>query len=157
MRIWLPKNKPILGGFTIVTEILWNGAEIGITKSFQEEPTRNELADRLQAQLKTVFFEFDKSDLSDLTRRVLQDNARILKLNPGLDVVIEGHCDDRGTIEYNLALGQRRAASVRDYLVSLGVDTGRLRTVSFGEEKPVTPGSNESSWSRNRRGEFTVE
>jgi len=123
----------------------------------EEQPTRTEVAARLEAQLKTIYFGYDKSDLSDVTRRVLQDNARILKLNTGLDVVIEGHCDERGTIEYNLALGQRRAAAVRDYLIGLGVDTGRLRTVSYGEERPVAHGNDESAWSRNRRGEFGVE
>lgn len=123
----------------------------------EEQPTRSELAERLEAQLKTVFFGYDKSDLSDVTLRVLQDNARVLKLNPGLDVVIEGHCDERGTIEYNLALGQRRAASVRDYLIGLGVDANRLRTVSYGEERPVANGNDESAWSRNRRGQFVVE
>lgn len=121
------------------------------------QPTRDELKDELTEQLKSVYFEFNKEDLSDVTRRVLQDNARILKNNDSFDVVVEGHCDDRGTIEYNLALGQRRAAAVREYLVSLGISGSRLRTVSYGEERPAANGSGESVWSRNRRAEFVVE
>ena len=96
-------------------------------------------------------------DLTEVTRRVLEENAGILKGADGFDVVVEGHCDDRGTIEYNLALGQRRAAAVRGYLVSLGVSARQLRTVSYGEERPSVDGSGESFWSRNRRAEFVVE
>ena len=83
--------------------------------------------------------------------------AEFLKNNPGAAVLIEGHCDERGTPEYNMALGERRAASAKSYLVSLGVKGGGLSTVSFGEEKPVDPGHNEEAWAKNRRAHFVVK
>ena len=107
--------------------------------------------------LKTIYFEFDKSDLSETARTTLRQNAEWLKGNAQWNVVIEGHCDERGTIEYNLALGQRRASSVRDYLASLGIATARVRVVSYGEERPADPGHAEGSWAKNRRAESKVE
>jgi peptidoglycan-associated lipoprotein len=107
--------------------------------------------------LKTIYFAFDKSELTESARATLRQNANWLKANPDWGVVIEGHCDERGTIEYNLALGQRRASSVRDYLSSLGVESSRIRTVSFGEERPADPGHNEAAWAKNRRAESKVE
>ena len=121
------------------------------------ELSRADVQNIVQEQLRTVFFGYDQSDLSETTRRVLETNAKILSLNPGIDVVVEGHCDERGTIEYNLALAQRRAESVREYLTSLGVEADRLRTISYGEERPVDTGNSESAWSRNRRAAFMVE
>jgi len=107
--------------------------------------------------LKTVFFGYDKHDLTDETRRLLRENAVWIKNHPEYSVVIQGHCDERGTIEYNLALGQRRANALREYLVGLGADSGRMRIVSYGEERTVDPGHDESAWSQNRRGAFVVE
>jgi peptidoglycan-associated lipoprotein len=121
------------------------------------ELSRADQLRQLQDQLRTVYFGYDQSDLNETTRRVLDANAKVLSLSPQFSVVVQGHCDERGTIEYNLALGQRRAEAVREYLVTLGVEARRLRTVSFGEERPVDPGSGESAWSRNRRAEFVVE
>jgi peptidoglycan-associated lipoprotein len=88
---------------------------------------------------------------------VLQQNGDWLLGNPQYNIRIEGHCDERGTIEYNLALGERRASAVRDYLVSLGVDAFRIRIVSYGEEDPADPGHDEAAWARNRRGVFVIE
>jgi peptidoglycan-associated lipoprotein len=131
-------------------------------KGFQEpkpEPPIELTADQIKAQglLKTVYFDLDKHDLTDSTRTTLRANAEWLKANPKWKVVVEGHCDERGTTEYNLELGSRRSRAVRDFLVSLGVAESRLRTVSYGEERPAAPGHDESAWSRNRRAEFAVE
>ncbi len=111
----------------------------------------------VQRQMQTVYFEFDKYDLQADARQKLQSNAQILKDNPDFGVVVEGHCDERGTIEYNIALGERRASAVRDYLATLGVNRSRIRIRSWGEEKPAVRGSGESAWSQNRRAEFTIE
>jgi peptidoglycan-associated lipoprotein len=102
-----------------------------------------------------VYFNYDESSLSDDARAKLARNADLLKATQLL-VTIEGHADERGTNEYNLALGDRRANAVRDYLTSLGVDAGRLRTLSYGEERPVCTEVDESCWSQNRRGHMVI-
>lgn len=99
-----------------------------------------------------VFFEFDKSDLGPEARTTLERQAFFLRKYPSVSVVIEGHCDERGTREYNLALGERRASAVRDYLVSLGIDPSRVTTISYGKERPVNPASTDQAWAENRRG-----
>ena len=104
-----------------------------------------------------VFYDFDKSELRTDAVEQLKTNANWLKAKSGKKVVIEGHCDERGTNEYNLALGERRANSARDYIVKLGVDPARLKTVSFGEEKPFAEGHNEEAWAQNRRAHFVAE
>ena len=104
--------------------------------------------------LEIVYFEFNRSALTASTIATLDRNAEILKRNARVRVRIEGHCDERGTVEYNLALGDRRAAAVRDHLVARGVDRARLETVSFGEERPQDGSGNEAAWARNRRAEF---
>ncbi len=108
------------------------------------------------ADFKTVYFDFDKYNLVDSAKRALDLNAAILKGNPGVMIRIEGHCDERGTVEYNLALGERRAKSCRDYLTGLGIDGKRLEIISYGKERPAVMGSNEGAWAKNRRGEFKV-
>jgi peptidoglycan-associated lipoprotein len=104
----------------------------------------------------TVNFDFDKSDLTPEGRAILADNARKLEQNPEVFIRLEGHCDERGTVEYNLALGERRARSVRDYLVNFGISPGRMTVISYGKERPVDPGQNESAWAKNRRAEFVI-
>ena len=99
----------------------------------------------------TVYFGYDSSALSDDAQATLARQAGFLKGNPTLTVTIEGHCDERGTREYNLALGERRATAARDYLLAQGVDPARIRVISYGKERPVAAGSTESSWSKNRR------
>ncbi len=106
--------------------------------------------------LKPIFFEFDKSRLTPEARKTLEHNAEILKQHPDIRVRIEGHCDERGTIEYNLALGERRALSARNYLINLGIEPERLATISFGEERPADPRHNEEAWAKNRRDEFVA-
>ena len=103
-----------------------------------------------------VFFDFDKYDVRADQRGTVEALAAWLDSNPSVTLTIEGHCDERGTREYNLALGERRANSVRDYLVALGTNPARLTTVSYGEERPAVLGSNESAWAQNRRGVFVV-
>jgi len=103
-----------------------------------------------------VYFDFDQADLRPDARQRLADNARFMQENPTLQFTIEGHCDERGTNEYNLALGQRRAAAAKDYLSSLGVSAGRSRTISYGEERPVCTESTEACWQRNRRAHFVI-
>ena len=109
-----------------------------------------------EGRLETVYFEFDRSGLTEQARAALDRNAEFLVANPAINVRIEGHCDERGTIEYNLALGDRRASSAKDYLVLRGAAAERLEVVSFGEERPADPGQNEAAWARNRRAEFHV-
>ena len=103
-----------------------------------------------------VYFDFDKSELREDTKEVLDAKLAILTANSGAAIRIAGHTDERGSGEYNLQLGQRRAASVRDYLVERGVNTARVELVSYGEERPVCQDKNESCWSRNRRAEFEI-
>ncbi len=98
-----------------------------------------------------IHFEFDQSDLQEPAREKLAANARFLLAHPGFSVTIEGHCDERGTNEYNLALGDRRANNARDYMISLGVPAMAIKTLTYGEERPVCTESDESCWWRNRR------
>jgi len=104
--------------------------------------------------IEDVFFPFDKFDLDNEAMAILSKNARIIR-ETGVTILIEGHCDERGTVQYNLALGQKRADVVRDYLMSLGVARANLRTTSYGENKPFATGSDESTWAMNRRGHFS--
>lgn len=106
--------------------------------------------------LMPVFFELDSADLDDAGRAVANANADILRKNPAWVVTIEGHCDERGTAEYNLALGERRAGAVKAFLVSLGIAQNRVRTVSYGKEFPFDPGHTEAAWASSRRGHFVI-
>lgn len=107
--------------------------------------------------LNDVYYDFDKTTLSAEAKQTLGENARQLKDAGSMAVTIEGHCDERGTNAYNLALGEKRANAAKDYLVSLGVDAGRITTISYGEEKPFDAGHDESAWSKNRRAHFVVK
>jgi peptidoglycan-associated lipoprotein len=106
--------------------------------------------------LTDAYFETDKADLRDEVRETLAANAAWLRDHPTVKVLIEGHCDERNTAEYNLALGWRRANAAKDYIVSLGVAADRVATISYGEEKPFAGGHDESSWAQNRRAHFVV-
>ncbi len=109
------------------------------------------------AEVQTAYFDFDRSELSDKTRSTLQANAAVLKKRPLLEIQIAGHCDERGTTEYNLALAQRRATAVRNYYKALGIKIGRMSTISYGEEGPVCADSTEECWDKNRRAETLVK
>ena len=114
-------------------------------------------AAEVEATLETAYFDFDKSDLRQDARDVLSRNAEILmKTKTGAKIRIEGHCDERGSAEYNLALGERRAKSALQYLLTLGVQPERLSILSYGKEKPAVQGSDEAAWEKNRRAEFAI-
>jgi peptidoglycan-associated lipoprotein len=106
--------------------------------------------------LRPLFFVLDSSDVSAEGQQVLQANAAVLKKYPGMQVTIEGHCDERGTAEYNLALGERRALSAKNYLVSLGIPADRVKTVSYGKEFPFDAGHDDAAWQNNRRAHFVI-
>ncbi len=106
------------------------------------------------AEAGTVYFAYDSSQLDPTAMETLKRNAEIIKQMPNSVIQIEGHCDERGTQQYNLALGERRALAVRDYLIRLGISGDRLVTISYGEEDPADPGHSESAWAKNRRAEF---
>jgi peptidoglycan-associated lipoprotein len=101
--------------------------------------------------LKDIHFDFDKYDIRRGDEEILKENAVLLKKYPKTEIQIEGHCDERGTVEYNLALGERRANHTKKYLVSLGIASNRISTISYGKEKPLDPGRNEDAWAKNRR------
>ena len=102
-------------------------------------------------------FEFDSAKLSDQAQQILRAKAEWLRKNPRAQIIIEGHCDERGTNEYNLALGDRRAFAAKTFLVDLGIDQSRITTVSYGEERPLDPRSNEEAWAKNRRDHFVIK
>lgn len=103
-----------------------------------------------------VFFDYDKYDLRPDARATVERQAQWLRTYPGVQITVQGHSDERGTREYNLALGERRATAVRNYLIALGIDAGRVDTISYGKERPAVLGSNEDSWGQNRRGVLVV-
>jgi peptidoglycan-associated lipoprotein len=109
-----------------------------------------------ESPLKPVFFGLDSADLDDTGRAAASANAEVLKKYSTWVVTVEGHCDERGTAEYNLALGERRAVVVKTYLASLGISPDRIRTVSYGKEFPFNPGHTEDAWAQNRRGHFVI-
>ncbi len=124
--------------------------------SVVETPSPRKPATGESTPLQDVFFDFDMSVLRDDAKAALNHNVTWLKAHPDTKVIVEGHCDARGTNEYNLALGERRAKAVRDYLMTANVDPGRISIISYGEERPFVPNHDESSWKWNRRGHFVV-
>ncbi len=106
--------------------------------------------------LKDVFFDFDRYDIRPQDAEILKENAMVLTKYPNVKIQVEGHCDERGTQEYNLALGERRANAVKRYLVSLGISPDRISIISYGEERPFDPGHTEEAWAKNRRGHFVI-
>jgi len=123
--------------------------EDAITSASLDDLNRN-------SPLKPVFFALDSDVLSAEAQKALDDAAALLKRYPSWAVTLEGHCDERGTAEYNLALGERRAVAARAYLVSVGIPADRLRTVSYGKEFPFDPGHDDAAWAKNRRAHFVV-
>lgn len=131
-----------------------------------ESPTASRSLDALRrgetsatpaaSPLKEIYFDYDRYDIRPEARETLKANAQWLKTNSSARVEIEGHCDERGTNEYNLALGAKRAQAAKDYLASLGISAERLSTISYGEEVPVCKEQNENCWQRNRRGRFVI-
>ena len=107
--------------------------------------------------LDDVFFAFDKYSLTEESKRSLEQNAKELKRASGATIVIEGHCDERGTKAYNLSLGEKRANAAKEYLVALGVPGSRVAIISYGKERPFDPGHNETAWAKNRRAHFVIK
>jgi len=108
----------------------------------------------IQPALRTVYFDYDSAALREDGKEILRQNAAWLREHPQVEVQVQGHCDERGTVEYNFNLGQRRADAVKTFLVSLGVPADRIHTISYGEERPAMPGHDEEAWRFNRRAEF---
>jgi len=109
-----------------------------------------------EGHLQMIHFDFDKYNIKDNMKPILQKNADWLLGHESVQITIEGHCDERGTVEYNMALGERRAKSAKDYLVSLGVNPQRIKVVSYGKSRPLIDESNEAAWAKNRRAEFVI-
>ena len=122
----------------------------------QEASSMSEAARKAAFEDEEIHFDFDKYVLTPQAMMILDDKAAYLREHSGVRVLVEGHCDDRGSNEYNLALGDRRANSAKDYLVKSGVAEGRITTISYGEEQPLCRQQNESCWSRNRRDQFSI-
>ncbi|MCB9764992.1 MAG: peptidoglycan-associated lipoprotein Pal [Alphaproteobacteria bacterium] len=125
----------------------------------EPEPAAKNVPDHVKSMVENfnkVFFDFDSSELTDPSKGALDENVRILQEHPDVKVQIQGHADERGTTEYNLALGQRRANSLKEYLIGQGIAPSRLTLLSYGEERPLDSRSNETAWSKNRRAEFVI-
>ncbi len=140
------KEQPAVA--PVVTEPKLTEEEIFLKKSLEEMNS--------EAPLGTIHFDFDKYFIRDDAKPVLEANAEWLKKFATIKILIEGHCDERGTEEYNLALGERRAKSSLDYLASLGISSDRIRTISYGESQPVDTGHDEVAWQKNRRSQFRI-
>lgn len=129
-------------------------------RQLQEDRLRAEAAAREAAEgafvNENIHFGFDSALLSDQAQQILKGKADYLRTNSGARVTVEGHCDERGTDAYNITLGERRAESVKNFLVDLGINANRLNTVSYGEERPIAVGQNEASWAKNRRAQFVI-
>jgi peptidoglycan-associated lipoprotein len=143
------------------TSIVEEDVSEPVTETLVSEEVSTELPEDLallnaRGYLEDVFFETDRFDLSPEARGILAKNSNWMLTYPSVEILVEGHCDERNTREYNLALGERRANAVRDYLMSLGVDPYRVRTISYGEERPFAMGHTEEAWRLNRRSHFVI-
>lgn len=127
-------------------------------KQEEKAPSEQGISEKAKQTLQErIHFAFDSSELSQQAQDLLKSKAKILKENSGVGLVIEGHCDERGTDEYNMALGERRARAAYEYLILLGVDADRMDLVSYGEERPLVEGHKEKAWAKNRRDEFKIK
>lgn len=149
-----PEQKPVAE--TPVTGEKKAPAEEAAAYAAKKEAAVKEVAPKVRA-LESIHFDFDKYNIRPPDREILARHAEWLKNNKEAKLTIEGHCDERGTAEYNLALGERRANEAKKYLVSLGVEPDRIKTVSYGKERPIDPRQNEEAWAKNRRAEFVIE
>ena len=114
-------------------------------------------AEETRSALQDAYFDFDDASLRDDAKNALENNAKYLEKNSSTAVVVEGHCDERGSVEYNIALGEKRARAAKDFLVSYGVTAGRITTISYGKERPFDPGHSEEAWAKNRRAHFVAK
>lgn len=157
-------RKSIIFVYLIVFVFAYAGcAEKQITKSEgtastqKEHATQEQAASQITADLKDINFDFDKYNIRPEDGQILSGHADFLLKNKNVKIVIEGNCDDRGTAEYNLALGDRRAKEAKKYLVKSGIDQKRIKTVSYGKKRPLDPAHNEEAWAKNRRDHFVVK
>ncbi len=137
------------------TEVEPKYEEVSKEPYVDESAVQKEVAD-VPINLLNIYFDFDRYNLGQDMRGILKENYSRLQAKLEAEVLIEGHCDERGTVEYNLALGQKRANSARDYLLSLGMKTSKVSTISYGEEMPEISGSSEEAWAKNRRAHFVI-
>ena len=122
-------------------------------QAVEEEST----AEKIESGIRDAFFAFDDYSLSEEARTILAADAKLLGAGKSVKFTIEGHCDERGTVEYNLALGEKRAQAAKNYLVSYGIDASRISTISYGKERPFAAGHDEESWAQNRRAHFVIQ
>jgi peptidoglycan-associated lipoprotein len=152
-----PVQKPaaVVEGKTVAAPTTTQAAQPGnINETELAEMQR--LKKELQENMKDIHFNFDKYDLESDAKPALSDLAKILMKHPKLKVIIEGNCDERGTMEYNLALGDKRANAAKQYMISAGISSSRIETISYGKEKPICTQSTEECWTKNRRDHFVL-
>jgi peptidoglycan-associated lipoprotein len=123
----------------------------------QEQSAKVEAAAKAEVNIRDINFDFDQSNIRPDAREILKANADILLKKGAAQITIEGYCDERGTAEYNMALGERRAQEAKKYLVNLGMKASQIKTISYGEERPLDPGHDEDAWAKNRRAHFVVD
>ena len=160
-KVQAPKPSPTPVPTKAPTPISEQVVSEPVTETIVSEQVTEELPDDLvelnaQGYLEDVFFETDRFDLTPAAREALAKNAAWLQKHPTISILVEGHCDERNTREYNLALGERRASAVQEYLVLLGIPSQRIQIISYGEERPFALGNNESAWQLNRRAHFVI-
>lgn len=156
-----PTSVPTVAPTPVPTPVVEEVVRPPVTETIPSVEVTEELPEDLvqlnaQGYLEDAFFETDRYDLKPETRENLAGNAAWLQKHPTISILVEGHCDERNTREYNLALGERRANAVRDYLVFLGIAPQRIQTISYGEEKPFAVGHSEDAWQLNRRSHFVI-
>lgn len=162
---WTPRQKAPDNLFSVdipaPPEVVMPRAPLGMLPPPKTSPgtddgdaVKRAPAEVIVPALRTGYFEFDSARLTDEAKEILRENAAWLRAHPEKEVQIQGHCDERGTVEYNFNLGQRRAEAVKAFLIGLGVSADRIQTISYGEERPVAMGHDEEAWSLNRRAEF---
>jgi len=160
----MKKNITLMGIFIVVVFglTLFSGCaekKAVVTDGEQSAATQEQTGKAeatAEASLQDINFDYDKSNIRPDARVIMKANAEILLKNKTSDITLEGHCDERGTSEYNMALGERRAQEAKKYLVNLGVDAAKMKTISYGEERPLDPGQDEDAWAKNRRVHFVV-
>ncbi len=154
------KKKKGPSGPSSTTDVRKGETKAERIKRLEREARLRELEEQKRLirkfEAEAVYFDYNESFLSPMARAKLKKKAAWLRNNPAYSVLIEGHCDERGTNAYNLALGDRRANTTRKYILFLGISEKRIKTVSYGEEKPADPGNNEAAWAKNRRCEFKL-
>jgi peptidoglycan-associated lipoprotein len=131
-------------------------AQPAATPAAKEQSAKVEAAATAESVIRDINFDFDQSTIRPDAREILKANADILLKKGAAKITIEGYCDERGTAEYNMALGERRAQEAKKYIVNLGVKAAQIKTISYGEERPLDPGHNEDAWAKNRRAHFVV-